>query len=77
VFVNVTLSLDEKVVRRARQVAASQGKSLNQVIREYLEELAGQSDAERDVAAMRELSAGAAGHSRGWRFNRDEVHERT
>lgn len=36
---NLTLAVDDRLVEQARKVAESQGKSLNQVIREYLEEL--------------------------------------
>lgn len=43
---NITLSVDTQVVERARKVALALGKSLNQVIREHLEQLAGM-DAER------------------------------
>ena len=36
---NVTLSIDDQVVARARHLAATRGTSLNQLIRDYLEEL--------------------------------------
>jgi hypothetical protein len=74
VYVNVTLSLDEQVVARARRKAEALGKSLNQLIREYLERLAGTDDPERWIEEFKRLSGG--GHSRGWRFDRDEIHER-
>jgi len=73
---NVTLSVDERLVRRARKKASAMGKSLNQLVREYLERLAGSDDAERDVAELRQLSRESRGRPRGWRFNRDELHER-
>jgi hypothetical protein len=38
----ITLSIDEKVVERARQAAQTMGKSLNEAVREYVEQLAGQ-----------------------------------
>jgi hypothetical protein len=74
---NITLSVEDEVVRRARRTAQSMGTSLNQIIRDYLEELAGRSSAEDDVREVRELSARAGGHSRGWRFDRQEIHERS
>ena len=73
---NITLSVEDDVVRRARHTAQSMGTSLNQVIRDYLEELAGRSSAEDDVREVRELSARSGGHSRGWKFDRQEIHER-
>jgi hypothetical protein len=74
VWVNVTLSLDEQVVARARRKAEALGKSLNQLVREYLERIAGSDDPERWIEEFDRLSGG--GHSRGWRFDRDEIHER-
>jgi hypothetical protein len=72
---NLTLSVDEQTVNRARKKAQALGKSLNQLIREYLQRLAGGDDAERSIEEFRRLSG--QGHSRGWRFNRDEIHERS
>lgn len=72
---NVTLSISEKVVERARRRAAALGKSLNQLIRDYLETLAGEDDPERSLHEFKRLSG--RGDSRGWRFNRDELHERS
>ena len=76
VVMNITLSVDERLVRRARKKAEAMGKSLNQLVREYFERLAGSEDAERDVAELRQLSRGGGGQARRWRFNRDELHER-
>lgn len=72
---NVTLSIDDQVVTRARKKAEALGKSLNQLIRDYLERLAGGDDPERSIEEFKRLSG--RGRSRGWRFNRDEVHERS
>ena len=36
---NLTLSIDERLVEEARKVASAMGKSVNQVIRDYLEQL--------------------------------------
>ena len=72
---NLTLSVDEQVAARARKKAEALGKSLNQLVREYLQSLAGGNDAERSIEEFRHLSG--QGHSRGWRFRRDELHERS
>jgi Family of unknown function (DUF6364) len=72
---NVTLSIDEQIVARARKKADSLGKSLNQLIRDYLQALAGGDDPESSIDELKKLSG--TGHSRGWRFNRDELHERS
>ena len=51
------------------------GKSLNQLIRDLLESIVGEEDPERSIDEFRRLSG--TGHSGGWRFNRDEIHERS
>ena len=72
---NLTLSVDEQLVEQARKRASALGKSLNQLIRDYLQTLAGGDNPERSIDEFRELSG--KGDSRGWRFNRDEIHERS
>ncbi|MFN2382795.1 MAG: DUF6364 family protein [Gemmatimonadota bacterium] len=74
---NLTLSVEDQVLQRARTVARSLGKSVNQLVREYLERLTSQDDARRDVEELERLSEQAGGHSRGWKFNRDELHDRS
>ncbi len=72
---NVTLSIDEQLVARARKKADALGKSLNQLIRDYLLKLAGSDDPERSIAEFQSLSG--KGNSRNWKFDRDELHERS
>ena len=59
---------------RARKKADALGKSLNQLIRDYLQKLADGDDPEQSIEEFKKLSG--RGHSRGWRFNRNEIHER-
>jgi hypothetical protein len=73
---NVTLSLDEQLVKEARKRAEAVGKSLNQVIREHLEQLTGKRDAAADVEEFIRLLRESKGNSRGWKFNREEIHDR-
>lgn len=73
---NVTLSIDDEVILRARRRAEALGTSVNQLVREYLKGLAGKSDPNEDAAEFERLSKLAHGDSRGWKFNRDELHER-
>ncbi len=72
---NITLSVDEKIVVEARKVAASMGKSLNELIREDLERLTRKHRRDSDLNEFKSLSG--QGNSRGWEFNREELHERT
>jgi hypothetical protein len=73
---NVTLSVDEEVIRRARRRAEVLGTSVNQLVREYLEQLAGKTDPNEDAAEFERLSRLAQGDSHGWKLNREELHER-
>ena len=75
VQMNITLSIDEQLAARARRRAEALGKSLNQLIRDYLQKLAGGDDPEQSIEEFRRLSG--KGHSRGWRFDRNEIHERS
>jgi Family of unknown function (DUF6364) len=75
VCMNVTLPVDEQTVERARKRAAVLGKSLNQLVRDYLQKLAGDDDPERSIEEFERLSG--TGNSHGQRFNRDEAHERS
>jgi hypothetical protein len=68
---NITPSIKEHLAERAAVLA----KSLNQLIRDYLQKLAGGDDPERSIDEFRRLSG--KGHSHGWRFDRNEIHERS
>jgi Ribbon-helix-helix protein, copG family len=72
--VKVTFSIDEQLAARARKKAGALGKSLNQLIRDYLQEVAGGDDPERWIEEFERLSG--RGHSQGSRFDRNEIHER-
>ena len=71
---NITLSVDEKTVVRAREVAATMGKSLNELTRDDLERLIQKHRREQDFFEFERLSN--RGDSARWVFNRDELHER-
>ena len=72
---NVTLAIDDEVIQRARRQAEALGTSVNQLVREYLVQLAGKTDPNLDATEFERLSQLAAGNRRGWKFNREEVHE--
>lgn len=75
--VNITLSVDEQTVQRAPRVAPSLSKSLNQVVCEYLEQLAYRDQVERDIAEFRALSQQHGSKSpAGWEWNREEIYGR-
>lgn len=73
---NLTLSVDEELIQKARRRAEAMGTSVNQLVREFLEELAGRTDPDADAAEFERLSRQTKGNSRGWKFDREELHHR-
>ena len=70
---NITLSADEALIRRAREVAAREKRSLNSAFREWLKRYTATGGAGDDYEQlMQELSYARAGR----RFTRDEMNER-
>jgi hypothetical protein len=73
---NLTVQLEEEVVRRARIVAARRGTSVSQLVARELtdlvEEDARYEDARRRAAQLLETAAPRGGRS----WTRDELHER-
>jgi hypothetical protein len=66
--------VDGEIVKRAREKLRTTGKSINQEIRDHLAYLVGDDDLERDLEYLERTSG--LGNSDGWKFNRDELHER-
>ena len=74
---NLTITVDDQLLRRARVRAAQLGTSVNAVLRDYMESWAGGS--EEKTAAVRSLleqASRARSGSGGRRWTRDELHER-
>jgi hypothetical protein len=71
---NVTISIEDQLVERARAIARSQGTSLQGLIRKYLETLTGPKGA---TAADRLLTLMEThgGHSGGKRIRREDAYE--
>lgn len=74
--VNVTLSVDDRVLREARRIAALRGTSLNQLVRDFLDELTRVDDVESVIAQLDALWADEGYRSRG-PWTREELHERS
>jgi uncharacterized protein DUF6364 len=72
----LTLSVDEAVIERARATAAASGKTLEEFLREYLEQVAMTPDADWSQELHR-LSKQGSGRLQGWRLDRDALHERS
>ena len=70
---NITLAIDERVAERARRAAQAMGKSLNQAVRDYLEQLAGAEQLEAELEAFKASAASTPGRLKGWRFDRNDL----
>ena len=74
---NITLSADAQVVEKSRRLAREQGSSLNQLIRDYLTQLAGAQQADDVSAEFRRLALEKGGRSdAGFLFDRDAANAR-
>jgi len=75
---NITLSADEDVIRKAREFAKRHNSSLNTLIREYLEKLVNEKDSASAAQEFMRLSQEFAGRSpAGYRFSREEIYDRS
>lgn len=74
---NLTIAIDDDLLKQARIRALEQGSSVNAMLREYLESFAGRRSAHRQaVQALDEIAGRATSGSGGRRFTRDELYER-
>lgn len=73
---NITLSVDEQVAQHARDAAEKMGKSLNQAVRDYLEQLAGSARRGQQWEQFEARCLQSSARLDGWHFNRDEANER-
>lgn len=75
---NLTITVDDALLKQARLRALQQGRSVNALLREYLESYAGADQAERAVAHILDLadSAASGSGSRGRTWTREELHDR-
>ena len=72
---NITLSIDEQVVAKARQIASVRGTSLNQLVRDYLEDLTRHNDMQSVLDELDAMWSESTGRSQG-PWTREELYER-
>ena len=75
---NVTLVIDDDLLSRAKVKAAQRGTSVNAVVREFLRQYAGPSDAGVALQAMFDQADAAAPSvgDAGITWTREELHDR-
>ena len=75
-MVNITFKVDDQVAQGASLAAEKMGKSLDQVVRGHLEQLAGSAQRDQDWAQFEQSCLTSGGKRNGWKFNRDEANQR-
>jgi hypothetical protein len=74
---NITLSVDEKVLSAVRQHAAAHSTSVNQIVRDYLAQIAQREDRARKARRrLRSLSNRSEAEIGRASWTREELHER-
>ena len=74
---NITVSVDRELHRRARVKAAEKGTTLSAAVREFLIQFCGgETDYERRKRLERETIAAIGAFDGGCRLDRDAIHER-
>jgi len=75
---NLTITVDESVLRRARIRALEHGTSVNAILRDYLERYAGAAPASQAMAEFLDIAARSTASSgpEGRTWTRDDLHDR-
>lgn len=73
---NITLSAGDELIQCAREAARRQGKSLNQLLREYMESLSTRADGVDAAGELFAVMDEGGGDLEGRTWTRDEIHER-
>jgi Arc/MetJ family transcription regulator len=74
---NLTITIDDELLKRARLRALERNTSVNALLREYLEAFAGEqagTAARRRFVALARAAKSSSGGGRSW--SRDDLHER-
>jgi len=76
---NLTITIDERLLKQARLRALEDGTSVNALLRAYLERYAGAGQAGEALAGFVRLARRSAASSgpQGRTWTRDELHDRT
>ena len=71
---NITFSVEEEVIRKAREAAKNENTTLNELVREWIARYAGREERRRHIAgafeALKDLDLG------GPKLTREEMNER-
>lgn len=73
---NITVSVDDDTYRRARIAAAQRDTSVSALVKQFLTEIAGETESERLKREERAIRESITDFTGGDRLSRDEVHRR-
>ena len=74
---NLTITVDEQVLKNARILALREGTSVNAVLREHLERYAAKGNQYKQATAnILSIARQSTASSQGERWTRDELYER-
>lgn len=74
---NITLSADPDLVGRTREYARKHGTTMNRLIRLFMADLTNSGGRDGAADEFARLARGSAGRSpKGYRFNREDAHQR-
>jgi len=74
---NLTITIDEQVLKEARMRALEEGVSINALLREYLEQYTGVNEHYQQVTQeVLNIAQQSTAGSNGKRWTRDELYER-
>jgi len=75
---NLTLALDDRLLRKARQIAAARDTTVNALVRDYLRELVERSsyDAEKLIRELDVIYARTSVRKGRRTWTREDLHER-
>jgi hypothetical protein len=72
---NLTISVDDDLLRKAREHAQRRGLSLQELLRSYMKSLVGEPSPEAVATELLDLMRRAPGDSGGRKIRRDEAYE--
>lgn len=73
---NLTLTIDDRVLKRARMVALQRNTSVNAAVREFLERFSGEDESAAALADfLEDAQSSTVGSGRGRTWRRDDLYE--
>jgi len=75
VFMNLTISIDDRTLDRARALARRRGVSLQELLRHYLESIVGELPRDEVADELGRLMRDSAGRSGGRPIRRDDAYQ--